>query len=107
MRRLHLKPPQSVRIGRDYCYISHEDSSHKRSFFGCFSTKLGKSCDHPRITRATYAFLDKAKLPTISFTRIGNNVKLIFNGAFPVIGVIGTIEVNDDSTEVSSDWLIN
>ena len=51
--------------------------------------------------------LDKAKLPKISFTRIGNNVKLIFNGAFPVIGVIGTIEVNDDSTEVNSDWLTN
>ena len=49
--------------------------------------------------------LDKTKLPKISFTRIANNVKFVFNGAFPVIGVIGTIEVNDDSTEVSSDWL--
>ena len=51
-------------------------------------------------------FSDKAKLPTISFTRIANNVKFVFNGAFPVIGAIGTIEVNDDSTEVSSDWLM-
>ena len=56
MRTRHLKPSQSVRIGRDYCYISHEDSSHKRSFFGCFSTKLGESCDHPRIIITTYAF---------------------------------------------------
>ena len=38
-------------------------------------------------------------MPIISFTRINNKVRFAFKGAFPVIGNIANIEVNDDSTE--------
>merc|ERR1712002_465537 len=78
---IHQSIP-SQRIGKQYCYVSHEDTSHKRSIFGCFNIKL-----------------DKSNLPKISFTRVNNQIMLKIDGVFPIIGKIESMEVNDDSSE--------